>query len=291
MVNGKQETVDEKKRRNIAGLGIPPRWKIHDIDWDGVGFPGEEREKTEVSKDFGDIGSIQHFAPGRVSVAGEIEIDLTDIIENEKLGFERHAIIANIIGSKLPRKHIRNWVEVNWGKHIMIKFLPKGFFVVVFPEESERNETMASKNWLYNIPIEYWSEPSLETIGRTLGSLLEIDEEIIAEDLYTYARLKITIVRTISTSITLITSDGNWKQLIEIEEVTGACSRCGSKLHNVDRCKLFVRRAFDRPKRKKTNQAWREKKEENLISDIPLLDGPISMINNETHVAGTETIA
>ncbi|GLJ48787.1 hypothetical protein SUGI_1028830 [Cryptomeria japonica] len=71
---------------------------------------------------------------------------------------------------------------------------------------------------LYNLSIEYWSEACLEMIGRSLGMLLEIDEEIVEGDLYTYARLRIAAIREIPPSVMLLTVDGNWKQHIEIEE-------------------------------------------------------------------------
>ncbi|GLJ23932.1 hypothetical protein SUGI_0454810 [Cryptomeria japonica] len=55
-------------------------------------------------------------------------------------------------------------------------------------------------------------------IGRSLGTLLEIDEEIVEGDLYTYARLKVAAIRTIPPEIMLHIADGNWKQQIEIEK-------------------------------------------------------------------------
>ncbi|GLJ26800.1 hypothetical protein SUGI_0522810 [Cryptomeria japonica] len=137
----------------------------------------------------------------------------------------------------------------------MIKFLPKGFFVVVFPKEEERDHIISLQNWfldehplyiqswapkfdptslamydkpvwirLYNLLIEYWSEVCLQTIGRSLGTLLEIDEEIVEGDLYTYARLKLAAVKTIPSSVMLLTVDGDWKQHIEFEKEIGAFS-------------------------------------------------------------------
>ncbi|GLJ26272.1 hypothetical protein SUGI_0504940 [Cryptomeria japonica] len=116
----------------------------------------------------------------------------------------------------MSRKSIHDWVDNKWGKHIVVKFLPKGFFVVVFTEETERDHILEKENWyldnhpsyiqpwtpnfdptslanyeepvwvrLFNLPIEYWSDSSLEKIGPTLGTLLEIDEDIIESDLYT----------------------------------------------------------------------------------------------------------
>ncbi|GLJ19555.1 hypothetical protein SUGI_0353230 [Cryptomeria japonica] len=134
----------------------------------------------------------------------------------------------------------------------MVKFLPKGFFVVVFPNEEDRDYIITLQNWfqndhplyiqlwspkfdptlmaaydklvwirLYNLSIEYWSEACLEMIGRSLGTLLDIDEEIVEGDLYTYARLKIAAMKTNPSSVMLLTADGNWKQQIDFEKEIG----------------------------------------------------------------------
>ncbi|GLJ40268.1 hypothetical protein SUGI_0827230 [Cryptomeria japonica] len=185
----------------------------------------------------------------------------------------------------------------------MVKFLPKGFFVAVFPCKEDRDHIITLQNWFrkdhplyirpwspnfdptsmaaydkpvwihfYNLPIEYWSEACLEMIGRSLGTLLEIDEEIVEGDLYTYARLKIAAIKTIPSSVMLHTADGNWKQHIEIEKEIEVCSRCGSKFRNTANCKMFVRKAFKRPG-EKSEQVWRTK-EKTHVQETLFLEGP-----------------
>ncbi|GLJ29421.1 hypothetical protein SUGI_0580060 [Cryptomeria japonica] len=204
------------------------------------------------------------------SANGVLEIDLTECIENEKVIFDQHGIIVKFLGPKLSRKEIQAWVLEDWGSHIMVKFLPKGFFVVVFPCEEDRDHIITLQNWfqkdhplyiqswspnfdptsiatydkpmwihLYNLPIEYWSEAYLEMIRRSLGTLLEIDEEIVEGDLYTYARLKIAAIKAIPSLVMLLTADGNWKQHFEIEKEIEVCSQCGSKFHNTANAECF----------------------------------------------------
>ncbi|GLJ24945.1 hypothetical protein SUGI_0477430 [Cryptomeria japonica] len=141
-------------------------------------------------------------------------------ISTEKVPWEDFAVIARIIGPKLSRVEINNWVSKNWGDDIVVKYIPKGFFVFVFSQESERCRILNQENWfvngnpiylqpwslnfdptplavydspvwiqLYNLLIEYWDDVVLEKIGRSLGTLLEVDEEIIENDLYKFARL------------------------------------------------------------------------------------------------------
>ncbi|GLJ10785.1 hypothetical protein SUGI_0135070 [Cryptomeria japonica] len=73
----------------------------------------------------------------------------------------------------------------------------------------------------------------------------------------------------------LLSADGEWKQHIEVEKEICACTRCGSKLHNADKCRLFVRKAFKRP-HKKPKQVWKVK-EKNLEPKTLLLEGPKSI--------------
>ncbi|GLJ55346.1 hypothetical protein SUGI_1187560 [Cryptomeria japonica] len=56
---------------------------------------------------------------------------------------------------------------------------------------------------LYNLLMEYWGDSSLECIGISLGTLLAVDEEIIENDSYLYARIKIVAVKKVPSSIYL----------------------------------------------------------------------------------------
>ncbi|GLJ14454.1 hypothetical protein SUGI_0233700 [Cryptomeria japonica] len=165
----------------------------------------------------------------------------------------------------------RQFWEEQAGERIVIKFIPKGFFVVLFENQSKRDRILNRENWfadkhavylqpwtpnfdpiplvvyscpkwvsLYNLPIEYWGEVFLEKIGRMLGTVLEIDIDD-EDNLCKYARLRIAAVRRIPEYITLHTSNGAWRQQIEVEKEIRHCPRCGSKFHGVEECKMFVR--------------------------------------------------
>ncbi|GLJ29717.1 hypothetical protein SUGI_0586240 [Cryptomeria japonica] len=303
-MKGLEDAFDRKNNKaKAARLRRPVKWRTVEVDWDEFGI---KRTWSEGSDGSIDRETNRHTKVGRGSVDDIQEIDLSDCIEDEKEIFDRHAIIAKFLGPKLPRKDIQTWVLENWGSHVRVKFLPKGFFVAVFSCEEDRNHTITLKNWfrkehplyiqpwvpnfdptematydkpmwirLYNLPIEYWSEGCLEMIARSLGTLLEIDEEIVEGDLYTYARLKVAAIRTIPSEIMLHTADGNWKQQIEIEKEIEVCSRCGSKLHNIVNCRMFVRfvrKAFKRSG-KKIEQVWRAKEKTQGL-EILLLEGP-----------------
>lgn len=116
---------------------------------------------------------------------------------------------------------------------------------------------------LYSLPIEYWSDACLEKIGRTLGTLIDLDEGIIENDLYTYARMRIVVVKEIPSSVTLLSADGEWTQQIEVEKEFRVCTRCGNRRHMADKCRIFVRKAYHRPP-KNTSKVWKNKEESSL---------------------------
>ncbi|GLJ11267.1 hypothetical protein SUGI_0150000 [Cryptomeria japonica] len=191
----------------------------------------------------------------------------------------------------MTRTTIKEWIAKSWGTSLVIKFIPGSFFVVVFADNTERDNILCKQNWfagdhpvyiqpwapnfnplplvvydhpvwirLYNLPIEYWRDQSLEKIGNSLGTLLEIDEEIVEKDLYTYARLKIVAVKEIPSVIILISSKGKWKHQVEIEKGIMVCNRCGSRFHAGFKCRMFVKRAWNIPLQKtKPKQQWAEK--------------------------------
>ncbi|GLJ17995.1 hypothetical protein SUGI_0317120 [Cryptomeria japonica] len=193
--------------------------------------------------------------------------------QSEDDALQNQLVIARIIGLNWSRKVIRDWVEGNWGSQVAIKFIPKGFFVVLFEKESVRDSILNHQNWivnrhalylqswtpnfnpiplvhysnsvwirLYNLPIEYWGDGLLEKVGRTLGTLLEVDVDDEA-DLCKYVRLRIAAVRRIPESINLLTTNGEWSQQLEIEKEICQCQRCGSRMHGEDDCKMFVGKA------------------------------------------------
>ncbi|GLJ26672.1 hypothetical protein SUGI_0519060 [Cryptomeria japonica] len=126
---------------------------------------------------------------------------------------------------------------------------------------------------LYNLPLEYWSNPCLERIGQTLGTLLEIDEAIIDADLYTYARIKNVAIKEIPASISIVTKEGRCAQHVDIEKDITPCTRCGSRNHSIERCGMFIKKAFKKPPNK-SSKVGNQKPSGN--TEMLLLNGPKS---------------
>ncbi|GLJ07403.1 hypothetical protein SUGI_0066230 [Cryptomeria japonica] len=192
---------------------------------------------------------------GKGGHAKDVRIDFSKELKEDVVFWEDFAVIAKIIGLNWPRKEIRNWVECNWGKRTVMKFIAKGFFVVLFEKEEERNKVLIERNWfilshavyiqpwaphfdptllvvyskpvwiqLYNLPIEYWSQEIWEKIGRTLGTLLKTHFDNV-EDICKCAHMKITAVKKIPERITLVLEFGEWSQKVEIDKEISRCMR------------------------------------------------------------------
>ncbi|GLJ26591.1 hypothetical protein SUGI_0515850 [Cryptomeria japonica] len=208
----------------------------------------------------------------------DICMDFTEELEEDVFFWEKHAVIARIIGLNWSRKEIKKWVEGSWGLWTVIKFIPKGFFMNFDPIPLV---VYSAPVWirLYNLPIEYWSELILEKIDRTLGTLLEVDFHY-EDDLYKYVCLRIAAVKRILESVTFLTSSGEWRQQVEIEKEIKQCPRCGSKFHGLDECKMFVRKA--RNVLRKPTYFWR-RKPENSLKMITDQEGKRSSDVGQTH--------
>ncbi|GLJ54585.1 hypothetical protein SUGI_1172550 [Cryptomeria japonica] len=163
------------------------------------------------------------------------EIDLSSEVEEERRLWLEHTLINRVVGPRMTRATIRDWISKHWGLRLIVKFIPRSFFIVVFENGRERNK-------MYNLPMEYWGENCLEKIGQLLGSLLEIDEELLEKDSYIYAQLKLAAAKEIPPQISLVSLAGVWMQQVEIEKDIIPCLRCGSKMHREGECRIYVRK-------------------------------------------------
>ncbi|GLJ37935.1 hypothetical protein SUGI_0771970 [Cryptomeria japonica] len=128
----------------------------------------------------------------------------------------------------MERIKICKWIDENWKTPQITKFLPHRFFIVIFATEEERMKILEGGVWfmdsappyiqrwhrkfnplitkpyekpiwthLNNLPMEYWTEEALYKIGRSLGTLIDINTEIAEGNSYLYARLRLAAVRVI----------------------------------------------------------------------------------------------
>ncbi|GLJ32868.1 hypothetical protein SUGI_0661990 [Cryptomeria japonica] len=200
-------------------------------------------------------------------------------------------IICRFIGATADRKRIKD----TWHMPQITKFLLRGFFIVIFATQEERQKVLEGGLWsmdskplyiqrwhrnfnllkidlydkllwicLNNLPMEYWTEEALAKIGRSLGTLMDIDAEIALGDSYIYARLQLAAVRKIPLQVKLCAHGLEWIQSVEIEEEKYYCLNCGRQNQSTSNYKIP----------KKENNEWRPKQKENAenCETIPCLE-------------------
>ncbi|GLJ05988.1 hypothetical protein SUGI_0030040 [Cryptomeria japonica] len=102
----------------------------------------------------------------------EIVVDLTDEIEEDSQFWEKQVVITRIISLNWSRKNIRLWVEEKWGDRGVIKFISKGFFVVLFENHSERERILNQENWFadkHTVYLQPWT-PNFNPIPLAIYS-------------------------------------------------------------------------------------------------------------------------
>ncbi|GLJ23925.1 hypothetical protein SUGI_0454660 [Cryptomeria japonica] len=164
---------------------------------------------------------------------------------------------------------IRKGIKENWQTEEITKFLPKGFFVVIFGSKDIRDRILQEGLWMmdgpplyiqkwhvnfisaslcpyerpiwiriYNLPIKFWAEESLEKMRRSLGTLMEIHVDIVNGDSYLYARMQLDKVSKIPSKIKLRAKHNFLIQEVEIKEERLFYCRCSSMDHNTSNRRL-----------------------------------------------------
>ncbi|GLJ49019.1 hypothetical protein SUGI_1034140 [Cryptomeria japonica] len=153
---------------------------------------GKADEGDEESQEGNQEGpASKGFTGGK----GDFVIDLSMEISAEKALWEDFAVIARIVGPKMSRMEINNWEAERCRILNQENWFVNGNPIYLQPWTPNFNPTLLvvydSLVWirLYNLPIESWDDVVLEKIGRSLGTLLEIDEQIIENNLYKFVRL------------------------------------------------------------------------------------------------------
>lgn len=71
-----------------------------------------------------------------------MEIDFSEEIKEDVAILRDFAFICRFIGGTPDRTSIKTWIRENWKMKVLIRFLPKGFFQVVFVDEKTKQMIM-----------------------------------------------------------------------------------------------------------------------------------------------------
>lgn len=69
-----------------------------------------------------------------------VEISLPKEVEEDRVIWEKIAVIGRFIGERVSREQTRDWVWKHWNREAVIKFIPKNFFIVIFKDEEVKDE-------------------------------------------------------------------------------------------------------------------------------------------------------
>lgn len=86
-------------------------------------------------------------ASWEISEKEDIEIELTSKAEEERGLWTEHALIGRVVGPRMTKATIREWISEHWGLRLIVKFVPRSFFIVVFEDGRERNKFFCKDNW------------------------------------------------------------------------------------------------------------------------------------------------
>jgi hypothetical protein len=174
----------------------------------------------------------------------------TDLIQN--------AVICRFNGYWPKADALHQWVFTSWSPKCEIYLCPKGFFIVRFSTELERDNIINQGPWfwgnaglfitpwfpdfdantmvvstmpvwvrLHNLPLHFWHRKALTAIGNSLGKHLKIDEDRAIRGIFTYARIcvEVDLSQGLPDHITLNFNNSLWTQQLDYENTAFRCRR------------------------------------------------------------------
>lgn len=135
-----------------------------------------------------------------------------------------HSVICRFNGFWPRSDDLHHWIHTTWTPNCEIYLCPKGFFIVRFNTEHEKeyilnkgpwfwgnaglfitpwfpdfdSNTMVVSNmpvWvrLHSLPLHFWHHKVLIAIGNTLGKFLKTDENRLTKGVFTFARICVEV--------------------------------------------------------------------------------------------------
>lgn len=183
---------------------------------------------------------------------------------------QTNAVICRFNGFWPRSDALYQWIHTTWTKHCRIHLCSKGFFIVVFRGEEEREKALTDGPWfwgsaglfvtpwfpefdpntmvvskmpvwvrLHNLPMHFWHFSSLAVIGNNLGRMLKIDTERHLKGIFTFARIcvEVDLSQGLPESIILNFNNTQWKQSLDYENTAFRCRGCQQTGHLYNACK------------------------------------------------------
>jgi len=183
---------------------------------------------------------------------------------------QKNVVICRFNGFWPRTDALYQWIHTVWTKNCQIHLCSKGFFIVTFLVEEEKEKILNEGPWfwgsvglfvtpwfpefdantmvvsrmpvwvrMHNLSIHFWHSKALLVIGNTLGRTLKIDTERHIKGIFTFARIcvKVDLSQGLPESIILKFNKSQWKQPLDYENIAFRCRRCQQIGHLFNACK------------------------------------------------------
>lgn len=183
---------------------------------------------------------------------------------------QKKAVICRFNGFWPRTDALYQWIHTVWTKNCQIHLCSKGFFIVIFCAEEEKEKILNEGPWfwgsaglfvtpwfpefdantmvvsrmpvwvrLHNLPLHFWHFKTLSAIRNTLGRMLKIDTERHIKGIFTFARIcvEVDLSQGLPENIFLNFNDSQWKQPLDYENTAFRCRGCQQTRHLLNACK------------------------------------------------------
>lgn len=213
------------------------------------------------------------------------------------------AVICRFNGLWPKSDALHQWIYSNWTPDCDIHLCSKGFFIVSFHTEEERDSIIIEGPWfwgnaglfvtpwfadfdanimkistmpvwvrLHNLPLHFWHHLVLTAIGNTLGKFLKVDEDRVSRGIFSFARIcvEVDLSQGLPDHISLNFNNTQWIQPLDYENTTFRCRSCRQTGHLQYSCPLVKKNPKGNKNRKKKPNGWQHTEpleEEDILSE------------------------
>lgn len=203
--------------------------------------------------------------------------------------YERQAIICRFNSFWPKPVDLFNWIFKNWTLQCEIHLCSKGFFIVKFLTEADRDAVIQEGPWfwgstglfitpwspefdansmvvtkmpvwvrLHNLPIHLWTDQVLAGIGNTIGRFIKWDTQRLEERIFTYARIcvEVDLSKGLPDQIQLKHRQRSWTQGLDYENTAFRCRICRQTGHLQNTCPAAKKDSRRKRKTEKQVKGW-----------------------------------
>lgn len=197
-----------------------------------------------------------------------LQVSIPEVI-NLYTDLSNTAVICRFNGFWPKSDALHQWIYTTWTSNCEIYLCPKGFFIVSFDTEQERDSIIKQGPWfwgsaglfttpwfsgfdantmkvstmpiwvrLHGLPLHFWHHKVLTAIGNSLGKFLKMDEDRVVRGIFTFARIcvEVDLSQGLPDHIMLNFNNTQWIQQFDYENTAFWCRNCLQTGHLQNEC-------------------------------------------------------